>query len=83
VFTDGVTVSDGDYVGDVLVVVTSHTIHLTPLRGESSGIRLTRTPECVVQNTPSRSSSNELGTSISSNWYGLKPGEEVGVLYQW
>lgn len=81
VFTDGV--ADGDYVGNILVLVTSHTIKLTPLRGPNSGIRLTRTPECVVQNTPSRDYANELGSTISGNWYGLKPGEEVGVLYQW
>jgi len=81
VFTDGV--ADGDYVGNILIVVSSHSLKLTPLKGTSSGIRLTRTPDCVVQNTPSRASVNELGTSISANWYGLKPGEEVGVLYQW
>ena len=81
VFTDGV--ADGDYVGNILIVVSSHSLKLTPLKGTSSGIRLTRTPDCVVQNTPSRASTNELGTSISASWYGLKPGEEVGVLYQW
>jgi len=81
VFTDGV--ADGDYVGNILIVVNSHTIKLTPLRGTTSGVRLTRTPDCVVQNTPSRDYDNELGSYISGSWYGLKPGEEVGVLYQW
>jgi hypothetical protein len=81
VFTDATV--DGDYVGNVVVLVTSHSLKLTPLRGEDSGIRLTRTPDCVVQNSPSRASSNQFGTSISADWYGLKPGEEVGILYQW
>jgi hypothetical protein len=81
VFTDATV--DGDYVGDVVVLVTSHSIKLSPLRGENSGIRLTRNPECSVQNYPSRASTNQFGTSISANWYGVKPGEEVGVLYQW
>ena len=35
VFTDGVT--DGDFVADVLVVVSSHTIDITPLREGSCG----------------------------------------------
>jgi hypothetical protein len=81
VFTDGV--ADGDYVGNILVLVTSHTIKLSPLRGANSGIRLTRTPDCVVQNTPSHDYASDMGTTISGSWYGLKPGEEVGVLYQW
>jgi hypothetical protein len=81
VFTDAAV--DGDYVGDVVVLVTSHSIKLSPLRGENSGIRLTRNPDCSVQNYPSLASTNQFGTSISANWYGLKPGEEVGVLCQW
>jgi hypothetical protein len=81
VFTDGA--ADGDYVGNVLVVVTSHTIKLAPLRGATSGVRLSRKPECVVQNTPSRTYENQFGSSISGNWNDLRPGEEVGVLYQW
>jgi hypothetical protein len=81
VFTDGI--ADGDYVGDILIVVHSRSLKISPLKGSISGIRLTRTPDCLVQNSPSRVSSNDLGTSISSSWYGLKPGEEVGVLYQW
>lgn len=81
VFTDATV--DGDYVGDVVVLVTSHSIKLSPLRAENSGIRLTRNPDCSVQNYPSHASTNQFGTSISANWYGLKPGEEVGVLYQW
>lgn len=81
VFTDGTV--DGDFVGNVVVLVTSHSLKLNPLRGENSGIRLTRNPDCVVQNNPSRASSNQFGTSISADWYGLKPGEEVGILYQW
>ena len=79
VFADGVT--EGDLVGDVLIIVTSHSIKISPLKGENSGIRLTRTPTCVIQNTITRMTSDELGTSISAHWYGHRPGEEVGILY--
>jgi len=81
VFTDGE--SDGDLVGDVLIVVTSHALKISPLKGDSSGIRLTRAPACVVQNTLSKVSTDEFGNSLSAHWYGLRPGEEVGILYNW
>jgi hypothetical protein len=81
VFADGMV--DGDYVEDLLIEVSSHSLKISPLRGDSSGIRLTRTPDCITQKSVTRVYSDQFGVSISSSWHGLKPGEEAGVLYQW
>ena len=70
----------GDHIGSLLILVTSHSVDLSPANEKTSGFRIT---DCHLDNSPSRFVGDSSGKYLSASWTNVRPGEEVGLVFEW